>query len=57
MGFLRSLFGPSKGEIWGQIAKDIGGRFSEGGFFLLNFTKVGIAYTREWVYTTKRYLT
>ncbi|MCH2204652.1 MAG: hypothetical protein MK132_02120 [Lentisphaerales bacterium] len=33
MGFLRSLFGPSKGEIWGQIAKDIGGRFSEGGFF------------------------
>ncbi|MCM8536937.1 MAG: hypothetical protein NE334_13450 [Lentisphaeraceae bacterium] len=33
MGFLKSLFGPSKEEIWGQIANDIGGRFDDGGFF------------------------
>ncbi|HHH76244.1 MAG TPA: DUF3137 domain-containing protein, partial [Phycisphaerae bacterium] len=33
MGFLRSIFGPSKDEIWGQIAKDIGGKYTDGGFF------------------------
>ena len=31
MGILRSAFGPSKGEIWTQIATDIGGEFIEGG--------------------------
>jgi hypothetical protein len=33
MGFLRSTFGPSKAEIWSQIAKDIGGNMKQGGFF------------------------
>ena len=33
MGLLRSLFGPSKDEIWGQIAQDIGGSYTDGGFF------------------------
>lgn len=30
---LRALFGPSKAEIWSQIADDIGGDFIEGGFW------------------------
>ena len=29
----KSIFGPSKDEIWGQIATDIGGEFIEGGFW------------------------
>jgi hypothetical protein len=33
MGLLRSMFGPSKDEIWSQIAADIGGEFIEGGFW------------------------
>jgi hypothetical protein len=33
MGFLRSIFGPSKDEIWNQIARDIGGHYEDGGFF------------------------
>ena len=33
MGILRSAFGPSKNEIWTQIATDIGGEFIEGGFW------------------------
>ncbi len=33
MGILRSVFGPSKDEIWSQIAADIGGEFVEGGFW------------------------
>ena len=32
MGFLRSVFGPSKDEIWGQLASDIGGEYEDGGF-------------------------
>ena len=33
MGFLRSIFGPSKDEIWSQIARHIGGQYEDGGFF------------------------
>ncbi|WP_394748608.1 hypothetical protein [Spongiimicrobium salis] len=33
MGILKGLFGPSKKEIWSQIANDIGGDFIEGGFW------------------------
>ena len=29
----KSIFGPSKDEIWTQIATDIGGEFIEGGFW------------------------
>lgn len=32
MGILRSIFGPSKDEIWGRIAADIGGCYQDGGF-------------------------
>lgn len=33
MGVLRSLFGPSKEEIWSQIANEVGGKFIDGGFW------------------------
>jgi hypothetical protein len=33
MGVLRALFGPSKDEIWSQIANSIGGEFIDGGFW------------------------
>ena len=33
MSILRTIFGPSKDEIWSQIAKDIGGQYTDGGFF------------------------
>lgn len=33
MGMLRSVFGPSKKEIWSQIADEIGGDFIEDGFW------------------------
>tara|TARA_B100000809_G_scaffold67681_1_gene64737 strand:- start:6421 stop:7035 length:615 start_codon:yes stop_codon:yes gene_type:complete len=33
MGFLRDIFGPSKDEIWQQVANEIGGQFENGGIF------------------------
>ena len=33
MGFFKSIFGPSKDEIWGQIAQDIDGEYNDAGFF------------------------
>ena len=33
MGFLQSLFGPSRDEIWQQFAAGVGGDFVEGGFW------------------------
>ena len=33
MGVLKSIFGPSKDEIWSQIAGDVGGEFIDGGFW------------------------
>ena len=36
MGFLRSIFGPSQDEIWGQIAADIGGEYIDKGFWSTN---------------------
>jgi hypothetical protein len=33
MGILRSIFGPSKDEIWSQIAADIGGEYVDAGFW------------------------
>ena len=32
MTFLRTMLGPSKDEIWAQIAKDIGGHYDDAGF-------------------------
>ena len=33
MGFLRTLFGPSREEIWQQLAASMGAEFVDGGFF------------------------
>jgi len=33
MAFLENIFGPSKEEIWKQIASDIGGAYIDGGFW------------------------
>ena len=33
MGLLKSIFGPSRDEIWSQIAEDIGGEFIDAGFW------------------------
>jgi len=33
LSFLRSIFGPSKAEIWSQVAAEIGGQYVEGGFW------------------------
>ena len=33
MSLLGSLFGPSKEEVWAQVAQDIGGDFESGGFW------------------------
>ena len=33
MGLLRSIFGPSKDEIWSQIAADVGGEYVNDGFW------------------------
>jgi len=33
MGFLEGIFGPSKEEIWRQIAEDVGGEYIDGGFW------------------------
>lgn len=33
MSVLRSIFGPSKEEIWSQIAHEIGGQYMDGGFW------------------------
>ncbi|MEM6967472.1 MAG: DUF3137 domain-containing protein, partial [Bacteroidota bacterium] len=45
MSFLRSLFGPSKKEIWSQIAYDIGGRYKEGGFWKRDYI---MYYHADW---------
>jgi hypothetical protein len=33
MSFLQSLFGPSRDEIWQQFAAEVGGNFTDGGFW------------------------
>lgn len=33
MSVLRGMFGPSRGEIWRQLAEEIGGRYVEGGMW------------------------
>ncbi len=52
MGFLRSLFGPSRDEIWRQLCAETGGYFIEGGFF--RGSKVEIDYG-DWTVTLDTY--
>jgi hypothetical protein len=51
---LRGLFGPSKAEIWSQIAADIGADYIEGGWFKGN----GVVYQHgEWKLVLDTYTT
>jgi len=51
-GVLRSLFGPSKKEVWNQLAQQIDGTFVDGGFF--GRDKV-VATTDQWTITLDTY--
>jgi hypothetical protein len=52
MGILRSLFGPSKEEMWSQLSREIGAEYQPGGFF-----KEGkvVLTLREWQITLDTY--
>lgn len=52
MGLLRDLFGPSKDEIWGQLAEQVQGQFAAGGFF--GNSKV-VVTTGQWTVTLDTY--
>ncbi len=52
MSLLRVLFGPSKEEIWRQVAEQVEGRFIDGGFF---GTDVVQAATGDWIITLDTY--
>ena len=52
MGILRSLFGPSKAEIWEHLAHEQGGVYEKGGF--LGTTKVHVDHG-EWTITLDTY--
>ncbi len=52
MGLLRGVFGPSRDEIWRQLADQVGGQFVEGGF--LGNSKV-TASVGEWIITLDTY--
>lgn len=54
MGLLRSLFGPSKGEIWQQLCHELDGQFVEGGFF--NGSKAVLTHG-EWDFTLDTFTT
>jgi hypothetical protein len=52
MGLLRELFGPSRDEIWGQLAREMNAAFEPGGFW---GTSVVRAQYRQWIVTLDTY--
>lgn len=48
MTILRQMFGPSKEEIWRQLSDEIGGEFTQGGFF--KQTKIEVHH-EQWTIT------
>ena len=48
MSFLKSLFGPSRKEIWQQLSQEVGGRFHEGDFFTASAVQ---ARADDWIIT------
>jgi hypothetical protein len=52
MSLLRSLFGPSKDDVWSQLADQVGGRFTDGGFFGRDRLEVRVD---PWVLTLDTY--
>jgi hypothetical protein len=53
MGLLRDLFGPSKDEIWSQLAREINAQFVEGGFW--GKKSVVRAKHKQWTLTLDTY--
>ena len=53
MSLLKALFSPSKEVVWRQLAKQVEGRFVEGGFF---GTDVVQARTGDWIITLDTYV-
>jgi hypothetical protein len=53
MGLLRQWFGPSKDEVWRQLASEIGADWVEGGFWKGN--KV-VAHVKEWEFVLDTYV-
>ena len=52
MSVLRTVFGPSQGEIWRQLSEKIGATFVDGGFF--HGGKV-VAHVKDWTLTLDTY--
>ena len=52
MSFLKSLFGPSRKEIWQQLSAEVGGRFHEGDFFTPSAVQ---ARADDWIITLDTY--
>lgn len=52
MGFLRSIFGPSKEEIWQQLAANIDAEFVDGGFWGKSLVR---AQYKQWTITLDTY--
>jgi len=52
VGLLRDMFGPSKEEIWGQLAADIGATYQEGGFWREDVLRYS---SGQWVVTLDTY--
>lgn len=52
MGILRSIFGPSKDEMWSLLSKEIGADYQQGGFF--KESKVTLSH-RDWQITLDTY--
>ena len=48
MSFLKSLFGPSRKEIWQQLSGEVGGHFHEGDFFTPSAVQ---ARADDWIIT------
>lgn len=51
-GFLRRLFGPSRDEVWRQLASEIGARYVDGGFWRGDKVQVDVG---EWTVTLDTY--
>ena len=52
MSLLEALFGPSKKEIWRQLAERVGGRFIDGGFTGADVVQVRAG---DWINTLDTY--
>ena len=54
MSFLRTLFGPSRKEVWRQLSREVDGQFHDGGFFKASAVQ---ARSHDWIITLDTYTT